>query len=85
VFLNPAEYVIYCFRGVCATARALKRDHSSVSRWPKPKAERGCEGEIPRAVRRDILEIAARDGLDITPHDLDFGREIPGRDQRLPK
>lgn len=80
MFLNPAQFVIYRFQGVCATARALRRDHSSVSRWPKPKAEKGCEGEIPRSLRREILDLAATRGLDITAHDLDFGREVPELD-----
>lgn len=77
--LNPAQYVIYIFNGVRATARAVGRSPSSVSKWQKPRDNRGCGGGIPSAVQLVILEQAKKLNLDITPKDLLFGRNVPKR------
>lgn len=77
VHLSPAEYVIRQFKGVRATARAIGRSPSSVSKWRCPKGEkRGCDGQVPGTVQRVILEKARELGLDITPSDLINGRVI---------
>lgn len=74
--LSPAEYVIRCFKGVRATARVLDRSPSSVSKWTRPKDERGTGGYIPSRAAREILAKAKELSLDITPADLLFGREV---------
>lgn len=73
--MTPAEYVITVFGGVRAVARAIDQSPSSVSRWRKPRNEKGCDGEIPRGARKPILKAARESGLDVTSHDLDFGRK----------
>jgi len=40
-----------------------------VSRWQKT-------GVVPTAVQRRLIEIAWERGIDITAHDMIFGREI---------
>lgn len=75
VHLNPAELVIHLFGGVRATARAINRQPSSVSKWKKPEPE-GCGGIIPAKVRRPILEWAESHGWKLTSHDLDYGRKV---------
>lgn len=74
--LTPAQYVIRVFKGVRATARALERSPSSVSKWTKPKASRGTDGNIPGTAQRTILQKARELQLDITANDLLFGRDI---------
>jgi hypothetical protein len=67
--LNPVQYVIAVFGSSERVARAIGRNRSSVSRWQK-------KGQIPTSVRMLILEIAKREGLDITSVDLDYGRSV---------
>lgn len=67
--LSPAEYTVYVFKGVRATAKAVHRDPAAVSRWRK-------KGNVPINVQRVILEIAKEKKLDITPSDLINGRTI---------
>jgi amino-acid N-acetyltransferase len=74
--LKPAEYAILVFKGVRKLARAINRDPSSVSRWSKPKSEKGSDGFVPRGAQRLILDSAKAQGLDITPQDLIEGREV---------
>lgn len=72
---RPVDHVIKVFGGIRATARALKRDPSAITKWRRSKAKGGTGGEIPRGVQRRILTIAQRDKLDITATDLIFGRQ----------
>lgn len=74
--LSPAEYVIRVFGSVRETARAVDRDESCVSRWKAPKSKGGTGGKIPGPVQDTILKKARRKNLDITPHDLVYGREV---------
>lgn len=74
--ITPAEYVIYVFNGVRATARAVGRSPSTVSKWQKPKDQKGHDGYVPSNVQRKILEVARERGLDITAKDLIFGRKL---------
>jgi hypothetical protein len=67
-FLTPAEIVITTFGGVRATARELGCDPSAVSRWKRT-------GHIPNLYQRRILELAWSRGVDLTAHDLIFGRQ----------
>jgi len=79
VSVSPAEWVIRCFGGVRATARALGRSPGTVVKWRQPKEQRGTGGEVPRGVQRIILELARTKKLDITPNDLMFGRKVVRR------
>lgn len=74
--LTPAEYVILTIGGVNATARALNRSPAAVSKWKRPRTEKGTGGEIPRSVRKHILDYAKKNALDITLKDLEYGREV---------
>jgi hypothetical protein len=74
--LTPAEHVIQIFGGVRATARALDRSPSCVSKWRAPKDARGCDGGIPRKAQEQILRLAKEQGLDITADDLISGRAV---------
>jgi transposase len=74
--VRPADYVISQFKGVRATARALGRHPSTVSRWQRTKDERGTDGQIPRQVMSKILAKARELKLDITVQDLLLGREV---------
>ena len=68
--LNAPDYVIHIFKGVRATARAIGRDPSAISKW------RHVTKIVPTAAQRKILELAKRDKLDITPNDLVYGRAV---------
>lgn len=74
--LSPAEIVINAFRGVNATARALGRKPSAISKWKKSRDDRGCGGDVPARTHRLILERARADGLDVTAEDLIYGRDV---------
>ena len=67
--LGPAAYIVHVFGGVRATARAVGRDPSNVSKWTKRK-------RIPTAIQRHILSIAKRRGLDVKAADLVLGRKV---------
>lgn len=57
------------FGGVRKLARALNRDPAAVSRWQK-------SGIVPTSVQRRLLELAWERGIDISAHDIVFGREV---------
>lgn len=65
--LTPSDLVIVSFGGVRKAARALECDPATVSRWRKT-------GLIPASYQRRILEAAWQSGVDLTAHDLIFGR-----------
>ena len=50
-------------------ARLLSCDASTVSRWSKT-------GRVPSSFQKPILELAWSRGIDLTAHDLIFGREV---------
>jgi len=83
MFLSPALYVIHVFGGVRKTARAIGRGPSSVSKWKLPREKDGCEGNIPSAAQRKILKVAEEQSLDITPHDLLYGRNVKKAEIKL--
>lgn len=67
--ISPAGLAIDMFGGVRKLARALNRDPAAVSRWQK-------SGVVPTSVQRRLLELAWERGIDITAHDMIFGREV---------
>lgn len=69
-FSTPADKVIDAFRGVRATARALGRNPSSISRWRKPVDEGGTGGRVPGNLQAAILEKAKAAGLKLSAEDL---------------
>ena len=64
---SPVDLAINRFGGVRALARAIGRDPAAISRWKKT-------GTVPTSVQRRILEVAWGRGMDITAHDMIFGR-----------
>lgn len=66
--LTPAQYVIRVFKGVRATARAVGRTPSSVSKWQRTG--------VPSRALKKILEAAHERGLDLTANDLVNGRIV---------
>lgn len=70
VFITPADRVIGAFGGVRATARALGRNPSSISRWRKSRAEGGTGGRVPSTLQSVILLGAKAAGLSLTAEDL---------------
>ena len=68
-YTSPVELAIDMFGGVRKLARALNRDPAAVSRWQK-------SGIVPTAIQRRLLELAWERGIDITAHDIVFGREV---------
>lgn len=53
---TPADKVIAAFGGVRATARAVGRNPSQVSRWRQARAVGGLGGRVPAGVMPLILE-----------------------------
>jgi hypothetical protein len=80
--MTPAELVIHRFKGVRPLARLLKLDHSSVARWPKPKP-RGLGGFIPSRLHKDLLQLAATEGVELTANELIYGGEDKPREPTL--
>ncbi len=74
IYLSAADYVIQVFGGVRATARAIGRAPTTVSKWHNRKYK-NC-GKIPTSAMQLILTIAENRGLDITADDLIRGREV---------
>lgn len=66
--IPPAHCAIRAFGGVRPLARALSVNQSSVSRWQ-------LTGLIPTAQQRRVLEAAWLSRINLTAHDLIFGRE----------
>ena len=71
VKLLPADYVIHVFQGVRSTARAIGLVPSAISRW-----RHDYGGRVPGRSQLLILEAAKKSNLDITPHDIIYGRVI---------
>lgn len=75
MLISPAQWIIKVFGGVRATARKLNADKGQISRWLQPEEKKGTGGGIPRKKQLLILEIAEKEGLDITAQDLIKGRQ----------
>ncbi|UOF79763.1 DNA-binding transcriptional regulator cro [Caudoviricetes sp.] len=66
--ITPVELTIDLFGGVRKLARAINRDPAAVSRWRK-------SGVVPTSVQRKVLECAWARGIEISAHDMIFGRD----------
>jgi hypothetical protein len=64
---TPVDLAINLFGGVRKLARVINRDPAAVSRWRK-------SGIVPTSVQRRILESAWERGIEISAHDMIFGR-----------
>ena len=64
----PVEILIDGFGGVCAFARAMKKDPAAISRWRK-------HGRVPHASQKQALEVAWSNQILITAHEMIFGRD----------
>lgn len=71
VYLTPSKLVILLFGGVRPLARLLNKTQSSVSKWQNSDA-----GDVPGKCHRQILELAKKRGVELTPEDLVYGRVI---------
>lgn len=67
VVIPPSQVVVQAFGGVRAAARLLNCQASAVSRWSKT-------GLVPAVYQRRVLQTAWSRGIDITAHDIIFGR-----------
>lgn len=74
--LSPAQYVIYIFGGVRATARALGKHPTTISKWQNHKTKTGVKGRIPSSAQRLILEVANELNLNITSDHLIYGKTV---------
>lgn len=70
---SPAELVIERFSGVCALARALGKNPSTISRWKKPREEGGTGGLVPSQSQPRLLALAKERGIALTPTELVTG------------
>lgn len=67
---TPANKVIAAFQGVRATARALDRNPSSVSRWRKSREDGGTDCRVPSNLQEKVLLAAQSRGIALTADDL---------------
>ena len=65
---TPYELCIEEFGGVRELARQIGRDAGSVSKWQKG------DGTIPTSIQRKLLETAWDRGIELSAHELIFGR-----------
>ena len=66
---TPVQILIKEFGGVRVLARAVHRDAASVSRWQKG------DGLVPTNMQKKVLETAWDNNINISAHELIFGRE----------
>lgn len=64
--LSPAEFVTYKFGGTRATGRLLGISHNAVVMWKRT-------GNIPEGRYQQILKIAKKQKVSITPKNLVLG------------
>lgn len=67
---TPADKVIAAYGGVRATARAVKRAPSQVSRWRLERAKGGLGGRVPAGVMPTIVEHIKAGGVALAVEDL---------------
>lgn len=65
----PGPLVVQTFGGVRKLARQLGCDPSTISRW-------SSTGRVPSGMQRQVLQLAWSEGLDLTAHDIVWGREV---------
>ena len=68
---TPVQLLIKEFGGVRALARAVPRAAASVSRWQKG------DGLVPTSMQKKVLETAWDNNINISAHELIFGRDDP--------
>ena len=66
--MTPVQLAIQGFGGVRRLAKVIDRDPAAVSRWQR-------SGIVPSAAQKQLLEIAWERGIQLTAHDIIFGRE----------
>jgi len=74
--MKPAPLVIQRFGGVRPLARVLGIDHSSVSRWQKPKTQRGTGGLVPSRYHMTLLQVAETSGVQLNALELVKGGRV---------
>lgn len=67
--ITPVDLAIDMFGGVRKLAKCIGRDPAAVSRWRK-------SGLVPTQVQRKVLDAATERDINITAHDIVYGREI---------
>jgi len=67
---TPVQLLIAEFGGVRALARSVHRDAASISRWQK-------SGLVPTNMQKKVLETAWDNNINISAHELIFGRDDP--------
>lgn len=67
--ITPVDLAIDMFGGVRKLAKSIGRDPAAVSRWRKA-------GLVPTQAQRRVLAAAQERDINITAHDIIFGREI---------
>ena len=64
---TPVQLLIEEFGSLRAVARAISRDPAAVCRWQKT-------GLIPTSAQSQVLETCWNRGIEITAHEIIFGR-----------
>ena len=78
---SPAKWVIHVFNhefnghGVAKLSSLLGLTKQAVHSWQHLRKKRGVRGLIPNDCQRQILRYAKAHNLDITEHDIIWGRE----------
>lgn len=67
--IPPGALVVQAFGGVRKLARLLGVDPSTISRW-------SSTGRVPSGMQRQVLQLAWDTGVDLTAHDIVWGREV---------
>lgn len=67
--IPPSQLVVAAFGGVRPAARLLECEPSTISRWSKT-------GLVPASYQKLVLSKAWEHGIDLTAHDIVFGREV---------
>ena len=64
---TPVQLLIDEFGSLRKVAKAISRDPAAICRWQK-------SGLIPTSVQRQVLETCWNRGIEITAHDIIFGK-----------
>ena len=75
---SPGQLVIDLFGGGRPLARKLNAEgvkvhHSSVTRWAQSKENAGTGGLVPNKYHRKLIEMARKEGFELTPEQLVYG------------
>ena len=77
--MSPAEYSIFVFGGIRQMSRIINRSPAAICRWKSPRSKKGCGGRMPMAAQHEILKVAKKFKLPITPADLVYGRVVKNK------